>query len=66
MFSSRSTDDSVQYHAVVAITGSIRGTSTKKLYQELALESLDLEHGSENFAYFIKYIRINDLLISVI
>ena len=32
--------ESVQYNAVLAITGAIRGTSKEKLYQELGLESL--------------------------
>ena len=32
--------ESIQYNAVVAITGTIRGTSKEKLYQELGPESL--------------------------
>ena len=32
--------ESVQYNAALAITGTIRGTSNEKLYQELGLESL--------------------------
>ena len=32
--------ESVQYNTVLAITGAIRGTSKKKLYQELGLQSL--------------------------
>ena len=32
--------ESIQYNAVLTITGSIRVTSTEKLYQELGLESL--------------------------
>ena len=32
--------ESVQYNAVIAITNAIRGTSSKKPYQELGLESL--------------------------
>ena len=32
--------ESVQYNACLTITGAIRGTSTEKIYQELALESL--------------------------
>ena len=31
---------SIQYNAVLAITGAITGTSREKLYQELNLESL--------------------------
>ena len=32
--------ESSQYNACVAITGTIRGTSTEKIYQELGLEFL--------------------------
>ena len=32
--------ESVQYNATLAITGAIQGSSCKKLYQELGLESL--------------------------
>ena len=32
--------ESVQYNAALAITGTIRGTSKEKLYQELGLEPL--------------------------
>ena len=30
----------IQYNAALAITGTIRGTSREKLYQELGLETL--------------------------
>ena len=32
--------ESIQYNAATAITDAIRGTSSKKIYQELYLESL--------------------------
>ena len=32
--------ESIQYNACLAITGTIRGTSKEKLYQEIGLESL--------------------------
>ena len=32
--------ETVQYNAALIITGTIRGTSKEKLYQELGLESL--------------------------
>ena len=32
--------ESVQYNSALAITGTIRGTSTEKLYNELGLETL--------------------------
>ena len=34
--------ESIQYNAAVAFTGTIRGSSREKLYQELGLESLQL------------------------
>ena len=34
----------LQYNACLAITGTIRGTSREKLYEELGLESLQLHH----------------------
>ena len=33
-------NESIQYNAAIAITGAIKGTSSKKFYQELGLESL--------------------------
>ena len=36
----RLSQKSIQYNAVLTITGSIRVTSTEKQYQELGLESL--------------------------
>lgn len=32
--------ESIQYNVALAIAGAIRGTSNKKLYQELSFESL--------------------------
>ena len=32
--------ESIQYNAAIAITGTIRGTSSEKLFQELGLETL--------------------------
>ena len=32
--------ETIQYNAALAITGTIRGFSTEKLYQELGLETL--------------------------
>ena len=34
--------ESIQYNACLTITGTIRGTSKEKLYQELGLESIQL------------------------
>ena len=33
--------ESIQYNAAIAITGTIRGTSSEKLFQELGLETFD-------------------------
>ena len=35
--------ESTQYNACLAITGAIRGTAKEKLYQEVGLESLQLQ-----------------------
>ena len=40
--------ESIQYNACLAITGAIRGKSKEKLYQELALESLQYHVIIEN------------------
>ena len=32
--------ESIHYSAVIAITGTVRGTSSEKLFQELSLETL--------------------------
>ena len=37
-----------------SLIGAIRGTSKEKIYQELGLESLDIDAGVENFAFFIR------------
>ena len=36
--------ESIQYNATIAITGTIRGTSLEKLFQELGLETLKTRH----------------------
>ena len=37
----------IQYNACIAITGAMHSTSKEKLYQELGLESLELDVGDE-------------------
>ena len=54
--------ESIQYHAALALTEKIRGSSREKLYQELGLESLQLRRGIEKYAVCIKFI-INKLLV---
>ena len=45
---------SIQYNAALAITGAIRGTSKKKLYQELSFKSLQQRHWFRKLCYFYK------------
>ena len=47
---------SVQYNAVLAITGAIRRTSKEKLYQELGLGSLRNTRWLRRMSYFYKII----------
>ena len=53
----------VQYNAVLAITGAIRGTSKEKLYQDLGLESLRNRRWLRRILIYIKLFRLNCLLI---
>ena len=48
----------VQYNTCLAITGAIRGTMKEKLYQELALESLRLQHWYKKLCPFYKLFKI--------
>ena len=47
---------SVQYNAVLAITGAIRGTSKERLYQQLGLESLSNRRWLRRMSYLYKII----------
>ena len=47
----------IQYNAALAITGAIRGTSRKKLYQELGLESLCIRQWYRKLCYFFKIFK---------
>ena len=49
--------ESIQYHACLAITGAIRGTSKEKLYQELGLESLQLRGWYRKLGMFYKIFK---------
>ena len=46
--------ESIQYNAAIAITGEIRGSSSKKLYQELGLESLRSRRWLRKLCLFYK------------
>ena len=48
--------ESVEYNAALAITWAIRGTSKKKLYQELGLESLKDRRWLRRMSYLYKII----------
>ena len=46
--------ESLQYNAALAITGVIRGTSRRKNYEELGLESLQQRHWYRKLCLFFK------------
>ena len=46
--------ESIQYNACLALTGTIRGTSKEKLYQELGLESIQLRRWYRKLCFFYK------------
>ena len=48
--------ESVQYNAALAITGSIKGSSRERLYQELGLESLSDRRWYRRLIYFYNII----------
>ena len=39
--------ESLQYNATLAVTGAIKGSSTEKIYEELGLQSLNQDDGTE-------------------
>ena len=49
--------DSVQYNAALAITGTIRGTSKEKLYDELGLEILEKRRWYTKLCCFFRIFR---------
>ena len=49
--------ESIQYNACLALTGTIRGTSKEKLYQELGLESLQLRRWYRKLCLFYKIFK---------
>ena len=49
--------DSIQYNALLAITGAIRGASKEKLYDELALETLEKRRLYRKLCCFFKIFR---------
>ena len=60
--------ESIQYNGDFAITGTIRGTSSEKLYQELGLESLQQRRWYRKLCTFFKIIkeRYPDYLFNII
>ena len=53
--------ESVQYNAALAKTGAIRGSSTKKIYQELGSESLQERWWFRKLFYFFKITKNESL-----
>ena len=49
--------ESIQYNACLEITGAIRGTSSEKLYQELALKSLKSRSWFRKLRHFYKVLN---------
>ena len=49
--------ESLQYNAALAITGAIKGSSTKKLYEELGLESLKSRRWYRKMSLFYKVFK---------
>ena len=49
--------DSIQHNVALAITGTIRGTSREKLYQELAFESLQQRRWYRKLCCLFKIIK---------
>ena len=49
--------ESIQYNAVLAITGAARGTSREKLCQELGLQSLRKRRWYRKLSYFFKIFK---------
>ena len=47
----------IQYNTALAITGTMRGTSREKPYQELGLESLRKRRWYRNLYYFFKIFK---------
>ena len=48
----------IQYNSALAVTDTIRGTSTEKLYNELGLEAFKKEDGTGNYAASIEFIKV--------
>ena len=49
--------ESVQYKVALAITGAIQGTSRKKIYQELGLESLRARRWYKRLSCMFKIVK---------
>ena len=49
--------ESIQYNVELAITGTTRGSSREKLYQELGFESLQQQRWYRKLCLFFKIIK---------
>ena len=52
--------ESLQYNAVLAITGAIRGTSVENLFNELVLESLTDRRWQRKLCFFYEIVNKSD------
>ena len=57
--------ESVQYNAALAITGAIKGSSRDRLYQELGLETLVTDDGTEDLFTFLILFLVIHLFICI-
>ena len=53
----KSTIESIQYKACIAITGAIQGTSRERLYRELSLESISDRCWFRKLTFFYKIVK---------
>ena len=53
--------ESVQYNALLAITGAIRGSSRQNLYQKLGIESLKSRRWYQTLCFFFKLFSKNNI-----
>ena len=53
--------ETIQYNAALAITGAIRGSFRKKIYQELGLETVQQRRWYKTLCYFYKILTSQSL-----
>ena len=50
--------EKIQHDSALAITGTIKGTSEEKLYQEVGLESLGKRRWYQKLCYFYTFFKV--------